>query len=84
MRPKSKTKARTTKKEPSRKRVQLDFTEEAHAKLQELQQRAGTQTNAETVRNALRLYDWFLLQKEKGRQIQAAEKERVIEIELVF
>jgi hypothetical protein len=68
----------------SRQRVQLDFTPEAFQRLQEIKDMAGIKTNAEVVRNAIRLYDWFLRQQQEDYQFQLVKNGRVKEIELIL
>ena len=41
-------------------RVQFDFSSEALQRLDNIKQKTGAATRAETVRNALRLYEWFV------------------------
>ena len=67
-----------------RHRLQLDFSTEAYERLVRIRRRSEAATNAEVVRNALRLYDWFLEQKSKGASFQVVEDGTVKEIEFVF
>ncbi len=67
-----------------RRRVQLDFTQEAYERLIKLRKEADLKTNAELVRNALRLYDWFLEQRNAGYKIHLVKDEKVKEVEIVF
>ncbi|EFH88947.1 hypothetical protein [Ktedonobacter racemifer] len=53
------------KKQPIREtkqkeRVQLDFTPEALQRLEDIQHMVGATTRAEVIRNAIRLYAWFI------------------------
>ncbi len=68
----------------SNHRVQLDLSSEAFEKLTGIRQRAGAGTNAETIRNALRLYDWFLQKKSEGYSLQVAKGDTVKEVEIIF
>lgn len=43
-----------------KERVQFDFTHEALERLDEIKRKTGAKTRAETIRNALRLYEWFV------------------------
>ena len=43
-----------------KERVQFDFSLEALKRLDEIKEKTGASTRAETVRNALRLYEWFV------------------------
>jgi hypothetical protein len=80
-----------TKKESSpdeegvkRHRVQLDFSPEAYERLNRIRSRSDAATNAEVVRNALRLYDWFLEQTSKDARFQIVDNGDVKEIEFFF
>lgn len=80
-----------TKKESSpdeegvkRHRVQLDFSPEAYERLNRIRTRFDAATSAEVVRNALRLYDWFLEQTSKGAKFQIVDNGDVKEIEFFF
>jgi len=44
----------------NRIRVQFDFTREADARLEELKRKVDASTKAEVLRNALKLYEWFV------------------------
>ena len=80
-----------TKKESSpdeegvkRHRVQLDFSPEAYERLNRIRTRSDAATNAEVVRNALRLYDWFLEQRSRDARFQIVDNGEVKEIEFFF
>lgn len=70
--------------EAPRQRVQLDFTPEAFGRLQEIKEMADAKTNAEVVRNAIRLYDWFLRQKQEDFKFHLVKDDRVKEVELIL
>lgn len=83
----SPAKKKPAEKEPleaDRYRIQLDFSPKTYARLLELRNRSETRTNAELVRNALRLYEWFLDQKEHGAKVQVVDGEQVREVELIL
>ena len=67
-----------------RHRVQLDFSPEAYERLNRIRSRSDAATNAEVVRNALRLYDWFLEQTSKDARFQIVDNGDVKEIEFFF
>jgi len=68
-----------------RHRVQIDFSAEAYERLLRIRQKSGAQTNTEIVRNALRLYDWFLDQKATGSKVALLDQKGVMrEIEIIF
>lgn len=71
-------------KSSKRKRIQLDFSENAFEKLEELREMAACDSVAETVRNALRLYSWFLDQRAKGWRLQLSRENVIREVELLF
>lgn len=70
--------------EPSRQRVQLDFTPEALERLRQIKEMAEAKTNAEVVRNALRLYEWFLRQKRENYKFQLVKDNMVKEVEIIL
>ena len=74
----------TTEEEAKRHRLQIDFSPEAHERLMRIRERSEAATNAEVVRNALRLYDWFLDQRAQNARLQLVEGETVKEIEVLF
>ena len=67
-------------------RLAFDFSEEAAAELQKLKELSGTEDNADLFRNALRLYKWFLDQKEAGSEviIRNPEEEKEFVVDLSF
>ena len=67
-----------------RHRLQLDFSPEAYERLLRIRENSEASTNAEVVRNALRLYDWFLEQKRRNARLQIVEDDAVKEIEVLF
>lgn len=67
-----------------RQRVQLDFSPAAFERLAQIKKLADAKTNAEVVRNALRLYEWFLQQKRDDYKLQLVKNDHVKEIELVL
>ena len=67
-----------------RRRLQLDFSPEAYDRLVRIRERSEAATNAEVVRNALRLYDWFLEQKNNGSTLQIVQEDSVKEVEILF
>lgn len=65
-------------------RVQLDFSSEAFEKLVEIKKKSGATTNAEVIRNALRLYEWFLQKRSENYKLQIEKDDVVKEVELMF
>lgn len=54
----------------TKERVQLDFTPEALQKLEEIQKAVGATTRAEVIRNAIRLYSWFITETTPNSKIK--------------
>lgn len=73
-----------TNREAGRHRVQLDFSQDAYEKLMSIKQIAGVKTLSELIRNAVRLYSWYLEQKSKGHSLQIATPTEVKSVEIVF
>ena len=67
-----------------RQRIQLDFSAEAYERLLEIKERADASSNAEVVRNSLRVYEWFLEQKRNDYRIQLVKDNTVIEVDLLL
>ena len=55
-------------------RVQFDFSPEAMQRLDEIKEMAGSATRAETIRNALRLYAWFITETEPDSTIKIIDR----------
>jgi len=70
--------------EAVRQRVAFDLAPEAVRQLEEIRGMAHASTRAEVVRNALRLYRWFLEQRAEGSEVilrdEKNEKETVIRL----
>jgi len=73
-----------TNEAQDRHRVQLDFSPEAYERLTQIRSRSEARTNAEVVRNALRLYDWFLDIRGRNAKLLISEEGTVKEIEVLF
>jgi len=66
------------KKEERRKeRLQLEFTPEAMQRLDEIKETSGSATRAETIRNALRLYGWFIKETKADSIIRIIDGQEV-------
>lgn len=74
------------KGEMERHRLQLDFSHEAYERLLMIRELSEARTNAEVVRNALRLYEWFLEQKRKSYKLRLVreDSEEFKEVEIIF
>ena len=51
-----------SKPEHTKQRIQFDFSAEALQRLEDLKEKTDAATKAEVVRNALKLYEWFVTQ----------------------
>lgn len=64
---------------PSRRkekeRVQLDFSHESLERLDALKERIGASTRAEAIRQALRLFEWFINETDPTDTIQVLDRE---------
>jgi len=71
-------------KTAKRPRLQLDFAPEAFARLDVMRELAGVRTNAELIRNALRVYDWLLTESHRNDavRIQVVKGEDTRDVEL--
>lgn len=59
----------------SKQRVQFDFSPEALRRLEDLKKHLDASTKAEVVRNALKLYDWFVTQIDQEAIIEVKDKD---------
>ncbi len=65
----------STTKPSAKQRVQFDFSPEALKRLETMQQRLDAPTKAEVVRNALKLYEWFITQIDPDSTIEVQDKD---------
>lgn len=67
----------TTQKDgaTTKTRVQFDFSPDAYERLTSLMEASGAKTKAETVRNALSLYEWFINEVHPEDTIQVKDCE---------
>ena len=65
----------TSTKASTKQRVQFDFSIEALKRLETMQEQLDASTKAEVVRNALKLYEWFLTQIGEESIIEIQDKE---------
>lgn len=59
----------------TKQRVQFDFSQEALKRLEEMQERLDAPTKAEVVRNALKLYEWFINEVDSNAIIEIQDKD---------
>lgn len=70
--------------ETQRQRVQLDFSPEAYDRLRQIKRMSEAKSNAEVIKNALRVYEWFLKQREAQFSLHLVKGDSVKEVELIF
>ena len=58
-----------------KERVQLDFSADSLERLEQLKERVGASTRAEVIRQALRLYEWFINETEPDSTILILDRE---------
>ncbi len=59
----------------SKQRVQFDFSPEALRRLEDLKKHVDASTKAEVIRNALKVYEWFVTQIDPEAVIEVKDKE---------
>lgn len=69
-------------KSGSKQRVQFDFTPEALARLEQMQEKLEAATKAEVVRNALKLYEWFATQVDPDSTIEVQGKDGTVQFRI--
>lgn len=67
---------------PKRPRVQLDFTRPAFKRLRELKDLAGLRSLPDVFREALRVYEWYLIRKSEGYRLQIMKDGRTTDVDL--
>ncbi|HZR41669.1 MAG TPA: hypothetical protein VFB12_16230 [Ktedonobacteraceae bacterium] len=68
-------------KEPKKRdkeRIQLDFSPDALEKLDQMKEIIGASTRAETIRQALRLFEWFVTELRPSDTITVTDEEKEI------
>ncbi len=71
-----------TPKTNTKQRVQFDFSPEALRRLETMQERLDAPTKAEVVRNALKLYEWFITQIESDSTIEIQDKDGKVQFRI--
>ncbi len=59
----------------SKQRIQFDFTPEALKRLDDLKDRVEASTKAGVIRNALKLYEWFVTEIDPNYILDVEDKE---------
>jgi len=57
-----------------KQRVQFDFSPEALRRLEKIQERVDASTKAEVIRNALKIYEWFVAEIDPDYVIEVQDK----------
>ena len=63
-----------TKPEKAKQRIQFDFSPEALKRLDDLKEKTDAATKAEVVRNALKLYEWFVSQVDPNSIVEIRDE----------
>ena len=65
----------SAKLENTKQRIQFDFTTESMKRLENLKEKTDATTKAEVVRNALKLYEWFVTQIDPNFTVEIKDEE---------
>lgn len=71
-----------TVKANTKQRLQFDFSIEALKRLETMQERLDAPTKAEVVRNALKLYEWFINQIDPDSTIEIQDKDGKVQFRI--
>jgi len=71
-----------TTKTTMKQRVQFDFSIEALKRLETIQERLDAATKAEVVRNALKLYEWFITQIDQDSTVEIQDKDGKVQFRI--
>ena len=63
------------KQENTKQRVQFDFSPESLRRLEDLKKKTDASTKAEVVRDALKLYEWFVNQVDPSYVVEIEDKD---------
>jgi hypothetical protein len=63
------------KPDNTKQRIQFDFTAESMKRLEDLKEKTDATTKAEVVRNALKLYEWFVTQIDPNFIVEIKDNE---------
>lgn len=66
------------------KELQLHFSSEAAEQIEVLQKKSGSVSVSDTIRNALRLYEWLLQQQDDGYKLQLAKNGHTYDVDLLL
>jgi hypothetical protein len=65
----------SSKPENTKQRIQFDFSSESLRRLEDLKEKTDASTKAEVVRNALKLYEWFVTQIDTDAIVEIKDKD---------
>lgn len=68
----------------TRKRLPLDLTSETYERLKKLQERTKKTSMAETIREALGIYEYVVSEQEQGNKVYLGKNEKKIQKEMVL
>lgn len=71
-----------TVKTSTKQRVQFDFSADALKRLEAMQERLDNPTKAEVVRNALKLYEWFITKVDSDATIEIQDKDGKVQFRI--
>lgn len=63
---------------PATKRIQFEFGPDAYQRLQKIKNETDAATYADVVRNALRLYEWFITQQAEGYDFGLVKDDKLV------
>lgn len=78
------SKKNTEEPQNERLRLQLEFGPETADRLTKIRALSGCKTNAEAIRNALRIYQWLLEQQHDGYEVQLSKDGTVKVIQFMY
>lgn len=64
--------------------IGLDFSAEAYRRLEEIKARTDAKTDGQFIRDAIRVYEWFLLKRDEGYTVVIAKNGEGKEIKFFF
>lgn len=77
-------KSKSVREDPARHRLQIELSPEAYKRLQEIRSISDVSSNTELVRNALRLYEWYLEVKRDDFKIRLVKDDTTRDVEIML
>ncbi len=71
---------RKEERKPDARRIQFEFSTEAFERLGKLKEDSNASSYAEVVRDALRVYEWVLEEKNAGNEIGAIKGKEIVHV----